>query len=233
MASVSLLKSSLVVDKYEWAKSQTLRLPSATAFRCNSFADEVVKKMGLQGRGYRSKRGSLLIARQKSIIRVSTSENKATRRESIMLTLMASTLALGLQLAATPPLVVAKELWGTRSFIKERFFQEGLSPEEAVARIKQTTEGLHAMRPMLETMSWRYVIFYIRLKSAYLSSDLNNALRTLPESPRRTSYVKIANELVDNMAELDYYVRTPKVYESYLYYERTLKSLDDLVALLG
>lgn len=143
-----------------------------------------------------------MIARQKLIIRVSTSENKATRRESIMLTLMASTLALGLQLAATPPLVVAKELWGTRSFIKERFFQEGLSPDEAVARIKQTTEGLHAMRPMLETMSWRYVIFYIRLKSAYLSSDLNNALRTLPESPRRTSYVKIANELVDNMAEV-------------------------------
>ncbi|XXG57540.1 hypothetical protein AAC387_Pa03g4670 [Persea americana] len=57
MASVSLLKSSLVVDKYEWAKSQTLRLPSATAFRCNSFADEVVKKMN---RSYRSKRGSLL-----------------------------------------------------------------------------------------------------------------------------------------------------------------------------
>ncbi|RWR78350.1 photosynthetic NDH subunit of subcomplex B 4, chloroplastic-like protein [Cinnamomum micranthum f. kanehirae] len=228
MASVSLLKSSLVVDKYEWAKFQPHRLPSATAFRCNSFADAVVKNMGLQGRGYRSKRGSLLIARQKLIIRVSTSEKKATRRESIMLTLMASMSALGLQLAATPPLVVAKELWGTHSFIKERFFQEGLSPEEAVARIKQTTEGLHAMRPMLETMSWRYVIFYIRLKSAYLSSDLNNALRTLPESPRRTSYVKTANELVDNMAELDYYVRTPKVYESYLYYERTLKSLDDL-----
>lgn len=45
MASVSLLKSSLVVDKYEWAKSQPHRLPSATAFRCNSFADEVVKNM--------------------------------------------------------------------------------------------------------------------------------------------------------------------------------------------
>ena len=33
--------------------------------------------------------------------------------------------------------------------------------------------------------------------------------------------------------QLDYYVRTPKVYESYLYYEKTLKSLDDLVALLA
>lgn len=128
-----------------------------------------------------------------------------------MMTLMiaASTTALGLQLVATPRPVEAKEMWGTHSFIKERFFQEGLSPEEAVARIKHTAEGLHAMRPMLETMSWRYVIFYIRLKSAYLSADLNNALRTLPESPRRTSYVKIANELVDNMAEVFMCMCTP------------------------
>lgn len=85
---------------------------------------------------------------------------------------------------------------------------------------------------MLETMSWRYVIFYIRLKSAYLSQDLKNAMTTLPES-RRRSYANKANELVDNMAEFDYYVRTPKVYESYLYYEKTLKSIDDLVAMLA
>lgn len=33
--------------------------------------------------------------------------------------------------------------------------------------------------------------------------------------------------------QFDYYVRTPKVYESYLYYEKTLKSIDDLVAMLA
>lgn len=33
--------------------------------------------------------------------------------------------------------------------------------------------------------------------------------------------------------QFDYYVRTPKVYESYLYYEKTLKSIDDLVAVLA
>lgn len=101
-----------------------------------------------------------------------------------------------------------------------------------MARIRQTAEGLHSIRHMLETMSWRYVIFYIRLKSAYLSQDLKNAMTTLPES-RRRSYANKANELVDNMAEFDYYVRTPKVYESYLYYEKTLKSIDDLVAMLA
>lgn len=39
--------------------------------------------------------------------------------------------------------------------------------------------------------------------------------------------------LDDDVFQLDYYVRTPKVYESYLYYEKTLKSIDDLVALLA
>ncbi|XP_077214083.1 psbQ-like 2 [Tasmannia lanceolata] len=158
----------------------------------------------------------------------SSGDTPATRRQLVISTVIAASTTLGLNAA---PIALAYS-WGTHSFIKERFFQPGLSPEEAVDRIRQTAEGLKAMRHMLDTMSWRYVIFYIRLKSSYLSADLKNAFATLPES-RRSSYVKTANELVDNMAELDYYVRTPKVYESYVFYEKTLKSLDDLVALLA
>lgn len=111
----------------------------------------------------------------------------------------ASALALGLLAAAAPG--ARAESWGTRSFLIERFFQPGLSPEDAAARIRQTAEGLHDLRGMLDTMSWRYVIFYIRLKSAYLSQDLKNAAATLPEG-RRRAYVSKANELVDNMAEV-------------------------------
>ncbi|GLU09438.1 hypothetical protein SLE2022_263000 [Rubroshorea leprosula] len=151
-----------------------------------------------------------------------------TRRTVVTTFLTTSLAVLGLQ--STPPALA--ENWGTRSFIWERFFEPGLSPEDAVARIRQTAEGLHSMRDMLDNMSWRYVLFYIRLKSAYLSQDLKNAMSTLPQG-RVQEYVKTANELVDNMAEFDSYVRTPKIYESYLYYEKTLKSLDDLVALLG
>ncbi|EXC20003.1 Oxygen-evolving enhancer protein 3-1 [Morus notabilis] len=153
-------------------------------------------------------------------------ENTACRRR-IVTTLLATSLALGVLNPATTPMALAQN-WGTRSFLKERFFEPGLSPEDAVARIKQTAEGLHSIRDMLESMSWRYVLFYIRLKSAYL----RNAMTTLPQG-RRSDYVKAANELVDNMAEFDYYVRTPKVYESYLFYEKTLKSIDDVVALLA
>ncbi|CAH1431626.1 unnamed protein product [Lactuca virosa] len=56
--------------------------------------------------------------------------------------------------------------------------------------------------------------------------------RGVPE-PRKSSYVKAANELVNNMSEFDTYIRSPKVYESYLYYEKTLKSIDNLVAILA
>lgn len=117
-------------------------------------------------------------------------------------TFLASSIALiGIQYqVATTPVALAQN-WGTRSFIKERFFEPGLSAEDAVARIKQTAEGLHSIRDMLESMSWRYVIFYIRLKSAYLSQDLKNAMATLPKA-RRNDYAKVANQLVDNMAEV-------------------------------
>ncbi|KAE8729869.1 Photosynthetic NDH subunit of lumenal location 2 [Hibiscus syriacus] len=156
--------------------------------------------------------------------------NMITRnRRKIVTTFLATSLA-ALGLHGTP--VAVAENWGTHSFLRERFFEPSLSPEDAAARIKQTAEGLHSMRDMLDTMSWRYVMFYIRLKQAYLSQDLKNAMNTLPQG-RKDAYVKTANELVDNMAEFDYYIRTPKVYESYLYYEKTLKSIDDLVALLG
>ncbi|XP_014512799.1 photosynthetic NDH subunit of lumenal location 2, chloroplastic [Vigna radiata var. radiata] len=121
--------------------------------------------------------------------------------------------------------------WGTRSFIWEHFFGPGLSPEDAVARIKQTAEGLHDMREPLETLSWRYIMFYIRIKQAYLDEDLRTAFSTLPQN-RRKDYVRTANELIDNFEEFDRYIRTPKVYESYLYYEKTLKSIDELVAIL-
>ncbi|XP_075484693.1 photosynthetic NDH subunit of lumenal location 2, chloroplastic [Primulina tabacum] len=148
-------------------------------------------------------------------------------RRKIITTILTTSFALGLH---ATPLAQAQD-WGTRSFLLEKFFQPGLSPEDSVARIRQTAEGLHELRGMLETMSWRYVMFYIRLKQSYLSQDMRTALTTLPEN-RRKSYVKIANELVDNMSEFDSYVRSPKVYESYLYYEKTLKSIDDLVAML-
>ncbi|KAE9595633.1 hypothetical protein Lal_00031088 [Lupinus albus] len=156
-------------------------------------------------------------------------QNNVTNRRKLISTFLATSVAvLGMQ---GTPLALAQN-WGTRSFLREHFFEPGLSPEDAVARIKQTAEGLHSIRDMLETMSWRYVMFYIRLKQAYLDQDLKNALSMLPEN-RRKEYVKTANELVDNMAEFDRYVRSPKVYESYLYYEKTLKSIDELVAMLA
>lgn len=113
---------------------------------------------------------------------------------------IATALAAAVGLQAAAPLALAQS-WGTHSFIKERYFEPGLSAEDAVARIRQTAEGLHSIRDMLETMSWRYVIFYIRLKSAYLSQDLKTAMAVLPQT-RQADFVKIANELVDNMAEV-------------------------------
>ncbi|KAK7407387.1 hypothetical protein VNO78_09266 [Psophocarpus tetragonolobus] len=157
--------------------------------------------------------------------------NTPNRRKLISTFLATSTAVLvhGIS-TATPPALAQN--WGTRSFIKEHFFEPGLSPEDAVARIKQTAEGLHSIREMLDTMSWRYIMFYIRIKQAYLDQDLRTAFTTLPEN-RRKEYVKTANELVTNFGEFDRHIRTPKVYESYLYYEKTLKSIDELVAILA
>ncbi|XP_057542941.1 photosynthetic NDH subunit of lumenal location 2, chloroplastic [Amaranthus tricolor] len=163
-------------------------------------------------------------------IQSSTFNDKNSNRRKFL----ASTLlgGIGVNVANSPLKAQAEELkWGTRSFIWERFFEPGLSPEEAVARIKNTAEGLHSLRHMLESMSWRYVIFYIRLKQAYLKQDMKSALAMVPIG-RQDDYVNVANELVDNMAEFDYYVRTPKVFESYLFYEKTLKSIDSLLSFL-
>ncbi|KAG2297898.1 hypothetical protein Bca52824_034370 [Brassica carinata] len=157
-------------------------------------------------------------------------QDSFTRRRT--LTSLITFTAIGAAGTVATSAALAQEKWGTRSFLKEKYFQPGLSPEDAAARIKQTAEGLRDMREMLDHMSWRYVIFYIRLKQAYLSQDLTNAMNILPES-RRNDYVQAANQLVNNMSELDFYVRTPKVYESYLYYEKTLKSIDDVVELLA
>uniref|UniRef100_A0A803MNG2 Photosynthetic NDH subcomplex L 2 n=1 Tax=Chenopodium quinoa TaxID=63459 RepID=A0A803MNG2_CHEQI len=111
-------------------------------------------------------------------------ENQTQRRK-----FMVTTLLGGLSINATclPLKAQAEEMkWGT---------------QDAVARIKNTAEGLHSLRHMLDTMSWRYVIFYIRLKEAYLKQDMKNAMSMVPEG-RRDDYVNVANELVDNMAEV-------------------------------
>ncbi|EEF39955.1 photosynthetic NDH subunit of lumenal location 2, chloroplastic [Ricinus communis] len=156
-----------------------------------------------------------------------TNVTSASRRKIFITTFLATSLA---QVQQSPPALA--ENWGVRSFIWERFFEPDLSPEDSVARIRQTAEGLHSIRNMLETMSWRYVIFYIRLKQSYLSKDLKIAMSTLPKG-RWNEYVELANVLVENMAKLDQYVRSPKVYESYLYYEKTLKAIDDVVTYLA
>ncbi|KAL5100199.1 hypothetical protein RYX36_004526 [Vicia faba] len=160
---------------------------------------------------------------------LSSSKQNATNRRNLISTFLSTSMVVGVSIG-TAPLALAQN-WGTRSFLREHFFEPGLSPEDAVLRIKQTAEGLHNLREMLETLSWRYVMFYIRLKQNYLEQDLKNAMTTLPEN-RRKEYVKVANELVDYLTEMDRHVRSPKVYESYLYYEKTLKSIDELVAML-
>uniref|UniRef100_A0A2P2IY02 Calcium ion binding protein n=1 Tax=Rhizophora mucronata TaxID=61149 RepID=A0A2P2IY02_RHIMU len=133
---------------------------------------------------------------------ISPQENVAFRRKIVTTLLVATSLALGQQLSGrgNPP-ALAAEKWGTRSFIKERFFEPDLSPEESVARIRETAEGLHFMREMLDRMAWRYVLFYIRLKQAYLGKDLKIAMSTLPQG-RRKDYVIKANELVENMSQV-------------------------------
>ncbi|KDP41224.1 hypothetical protein JCGZ_15631 [Jatropha curcas] len=158
----------------------------------------------------------------------SSNQNAITnsKRRIIIATILGTTVSL------LPSSGAMAENWGVRSFLWERFFEPDLSPEDSVARIKQTAEGLHSIRDMLETMSWRYVIFYIRLKQSYLSKDLKIAMETLPKA-RHREYVELANDLVENMARLDEFVRSPKVYESYLYYEKTLKSIDNVVAYLA
>lgn len=127
-------------------------------------------------------------------------ENTTQKRRKFMTSLVATSIVVsGLNNVAAP--VALAENWGTRSFIRERFFEPGLSPEDAVARIRQTAQGLHSIRNMLETLSWRYVLFYIRLKAAYLSQDMTNAMTLVPQN-QRSSYVKTANELVDNLSEV-------------------------------
>uniref|UniRef100_A0A7C9DEA5 Uncharacterized protein n=1 Tax=Opuntia streptacantha TaxID=393608 RepID=A0A7C9DEA5_OPUST len=161
----------------------------------------------------------------------SDGEDRTPRRKLMLSTLLGG--AGGLASMCLPKKAHAEEFkWGTRSFLWEHFFEPGLSPEDAAARIRNTAEGFHGLRHMLDTMSWRYVIFYIRLKQAYLKQDMQAALAVVPDRLKK-DYVNAANELVDNMAEFDYYVRTPKVYESYLFYEKTLKSIDNLVACLA
>ncbi|KAJ1279688.1 hypothetical protein BS78_04G173800 [Paspalum vaginatum] len=167
----------------------------------------------------------------------------ATRRLAVAAsTALAATVALSARRPAAPSPAMAAEAaaavpaptpagpvprWGTRSYVRERFFEPELSADEAAARIRQTAEGMRTLRPMLETMSWKYVLFYVRLKSKYLDLDLTTAMAGVPAG-RRADYVRVANELVDNMTEFDRWVRAPKVYESYLFYEKTLKSLDDV-----
>lgn len=131
---------------------------------------------------------------------LSGDENTTQRRREFLKSLVATSIGIGGVTNVATPVALA-ENWGTRSFIRERFFEPGLSPEDAVARIRQTAQGLHSIRNMLETLSWRYVLFYIRLKAAYLSQDMTNAMTMVPQN-QRSSYVKTANELVDNMSEV-------------------------------
>lgn len=129
---------------------------------------------------------------------LSDEENQLPRRK-LLTTLLSASLALGLQ---TTPSALAQN-WGVRSLMKERFFQPGLSPEDALARLRQSAEGLHDLRSMLDSHSWRYVIFYIRLKQTYLSQDMKTVMTLVPENKRK-DYVEAANEFVTNMGQVYY-----------------------------
>eukprot|EP00271_Cylindrocystis_brebissonii_P011260 TRINITY_DN2831_c0_g1_i1.p1 TRINITY_DN2831_c0_g1~~TRINITY_DN2831_c0_g1_i1.p1 ORF type:complete len:227 (+),score=55.29 TRINITY_DN2831_c0_g1_i1:157-837(+) len=112
--------------------------------------------------------------------------------------------------------------------LKERFYLQSLTPAEAIVRAKESAAQIVAVKGLIEKKAWPYVQNDLRSKAGYLRFDLNTVIGSKPRD-EKLKLTKMANELYDSIAALDYAARSKSSDKALASYDTTVKLLNDVL----
>lgn len=116
--------------------------------------------------------------------------------------------------------------------LKERFYIQALSPQDAVARAKDSAQDIVNVKSLIDKKAWPYVQNDLRLKASCLRYDLNTIIASKSKAEKK-ALKSLVSKLFDEINNLDYAARSKSSSNAAKYYATTVSSLKDVLAKIG
>ena len=116
--------------------------------------------------------------------------------------------------------------------LKERFYLQPLSPQQAAVRAKESAKDILGVKGLIDKKAWPYVQNDLRLKASYLRYDLNTVISAKPKEEKKPLKLLTA-KLFDTIDNLDYAAKSKSTPKAEKYYAETVSALNDVLAKLG
>ncbi|OIW17605.1 hypothetical protein TanjilG_28955 [Lupinus angustifolius] len=113
--------------------------------------------------------------------------------------------------------------------LKQRFFIQPLTPNEAAQRTKESAKEIVAVKKFIEKKAWPFVQNDLRLRAEYLRYDLNTIISSKPKEEKQ-SLKELAGKLFQDINNLDYAAKVKSSPEAEKYYAETVSTLNDVLA---
>ncbi|KAE9600770.1 hypothetical protein Lal_00011190 [Lupinus albus] len=116
--------------------------------------------------------------------------------------------------------------------LKQRFFIQPLTPNEAAQRTKESAKEIVAVKKFIEKKAWPSVQNDLRLRAEYLRYDLNTIIASKPKEEKQ-SLKELAGKLFQDINNLDYAAKVKSSPEAEKYYAETVSTLNDVLVKFG
>uniref|UniRef100_A0A0F7CZ89 16 kDa subunit of oxygen evolving system of photosystem II n=1 Tax=California macrophylla TaxID=337344 RepID=A0A0F7CZ89_9ROSI len=116
--------------------------------------------------------------------------------------------------------------------LKERFYLQPLTPEQAAQRAKVSAQEIVGVKSLVEKKAWPYVQNDLRLRASYLRYDLNTVIAAKPKEEKK-SLKELSGKLFETINNLDYAAKVKSSSQAEKYYAETVSALNDVLAKLG
>uniref|UniRef100_A0A0F7H1B2 16 kDa subunit of oxygen evolving system of photosystem II n=1 Tax=Erodium trifolium TaxID=337410 RepID=A0A0F7H1B2_9ROSI len=116
--------------------------------------------------------------------------------------------------------------------LKERFYLQPLTPEQAAQRAKDSAKEIVSVKSFIDKKAWPYVQNDLRLRAEYLRYDLNTVIAAKPKEEKK-SLKELTGKLFETINNLDYAAKVKSSSQAEKYYAETVSALNDVLAKLG
>lgn len=116
--------------------------------------------------------------------------------------------------------------------LKERFYIQPLSADQAAARAKESAKQILEVKKLIDKKAWPYVQNDLRSKASYLRYDLNTVISSKPKDQKKPLKT-LTTKLFDTLDNLDYAARSKDTPKAEKYYAEAVTALNDVISKLG
>ncbi|KAJ0983424.1 hypothetical protein J5N97_011679 [Dioscorea zingiberensis] len=116
--------------------------------------------------------------------------------------------------------------------LKDRFYLQPVSPEEAAKRAKESAKEILRVKELIDKKAWPYVRNDLRLKASYLRFDLNTVISAKSKEEKKL-LKELTGKLFSTIDELDHAAKVKSTQEAEKCYAETKSVLDEVIAKLG